>query len=405
MSCMLDTSVQVYETDRIEGPYLIQILIKNTSLTIQDMQLAVIGDRTPIAGRNRLLDDLKPHCRLAYFDRVEPNPRTCDVMAIMEDPAFTGCNVILGIGGGSVLDTAKALAMLAANSGAANGGVTNGGSLDEYLGNSPQRSITHPSLPLTLIPTTAGTGSEVTKVGVYTTAEGRKYTLGSPLMMAQNAVLSGEFLDGIPPALCASAGFDALDHALESIWNKNATPHTREIAEEAAVEVLTWLPRAYRLSLGHNDDDPALVRRMILRAACRAGTAFNITGTAAGHALSFILSEDWHIPHGTACACTLLDLFDLSAAQEETAASLGRLGARLFSQSGESSIASLRNHIADLMNEMNIPQTFAEMGIELTRQDIDVHFDRAFSDPKMHNHLPGATKDNIYPLLIRKCQG
>jgi len=229
----LNTPVEVHEFDRMDAEDLARILKKYVSPANADSRFrtALVCDKTPLAERDRIIKGLDSLTEVVLFDRVEPNPRTVDIMEMFGGPDFKNIDIVLGIGGGSVLDSAKALAMLAAN----------GGSLEEYLGASPTRTISNASIPLVLIPTTAGTGSEVTKVGVYTSPEGRKHTLGSPLMMAKAAVLSGAMLATVPPGLCAATGFDALDHALESIWNKNATNETRAISEEAAVEVLSWL--------------------------------------------------------------------------------------------------------------------------------------------------------------------
>jgi alcohol dehydrogenase class IV len=242
-------------------------------------------------------------------------------------------------------------------------------------------------------------------------------------MMAKSAVLCGSLLDRIPPVLCASTGFDALDHAMESIWNKNTDDTTRQMAEDAAVEVLTWLPLAYKnealvkaggkkVPENHNK-----VCMRMLRASCMAGAAFAITGTAAGHALSFILSEDWHTAHGNAYAFTLLEIFDFAAGETQTALSLERIMKRLdpvkhggtdpagnpASPGGLTSVKALRDHIATMMDNMKIPRTFKDLGITLNPGNIDTHFDRAFSDPKMWNQIPKATKENIYPLLEKKC--
>jgi alcohol dehydrogenase class IV len=315
--------------------------------------------------------------------------------------AFKKTDLILGIGGGSVLDSAKALAMLAAN----------GGELDQYLGNHPERSITKPSLPLVLIPTTAGTGSEVTKVGVYSSAEGRKYTLGSPMMMATSAILAGSILGAIPPKLAAATGFDALDHALESIWNKNATDHTKNIAETAAVEVFIWLPQVYEQALLLQQGKPVdteqyvILCRNMLHASCMAGSAFSITGTAAGHALSFVLSEDWHVPHGTACAFTLLDIFDLAAGEEAVEQSLVRIWEKLHGSEGsvKEKVKHLREYISSLMKHMGMPVSFKDIGVTLTKKEIGTRFSRAFDDPKMWNQIPKATRKNIYLILESKC--
>jgi alcohol dehydrogenase class IV len=404
MRLSLNTPVEIHEFDRIETRELCALAVQDTGAGgkhTKPFRAAVVCDKTPIKGRDRILEALGKHWDITIFDQVEPNPRTVDIMAMLEKEDFSSFSIVLGIGGGSVLDSAKALAMLAAN----------GGSLDDYLGASPSKTISKPSLPLTLIPTTAGTGSEVTKVGVYTSGDGRKYTLGSPLMMAKKAVLCGSLLDGIPPALCASTGFDALDHALESIWNKNADDTTRQMAEDAAVEVLTWLPLAdknavrikadgTRVPKNHN-----MVCMRMLRASCMAGTAFSITGTAAGHALSFVLSEEWHVAHGTACAFTLLDIFDLAVTEEKTAKSLGRIMKRFDPAQDDRAgpVKALRSRISSMMDDMNIPRTFKDLGIQMRPENINVHFGRAFSDPKMWNQIPVAAEENIYPLLERKC--
>ncbi|MDR3116057.1 MAG: iron-containing alcohol dehydrogenase [Treponema sp.] len=402
MRLTLNTPVEIHEFDRIEARELFSIAAAGTGGEhTKSFRMAVVCDTTPIAGRERLLESLGRLCELTIFDRVEPNPRSADIMAMLAKEDFSSFNAVLGIGGGSVLDSAKALAMLASN----------GGSLDDYLGASPSKVISKPSLPLTLIPTTAGTGSEVTKVGVYTSKEGRKFTLGSPLMTAKSAVLCGSLLEGIPPALCASTGLDALDHALESIWNKNADDTTRQMAGDAAVEVLTWLPVVYKnavtLKAGGTTDREKqhTACRMMLRASCMAGAAFSVTGTAAGHALSFILSEDWHVPHGTACAFTLLDIFDLARAEETVTKSLGQIMKKFDPTvtDGAGQVVVLRNHISSMMDDMNIPRTFRELGIQMWPENINAHFERAFSDPKMGNQIPRATKENIYPLLERKC--
>jgi alcohol dehydrogenase class IV len=409
MRVTLNTPVAINEFDRLEARELFAIITQSAGAdrdSAKPFRVAAVCDKTPIGGRDRILESLGKLCELKIFDRVEPNPRTADIMAILGQEDFSGFSVVLGIGGGSVLDSAKALAMLAVN----------GGSLDDYLGTTPSKTVSKPSLPLVLIPTTAGTGSEVTKVGVYTSREGRKYTLGSPLMMAKSAILCGSLLNGIPPILCASTGFDALDHALESIWNKNADDTTRQMAEDAAVEVLTWLPLAYKnaaliKAAGENRvlENHNMVWARMLRASCMAGTAFSVTGTAAGHALSFILSEDWHIPHGTACAFTLLDIFDLAVMEEKTAQSLVRIMRRLDQagspdpSGGSRPPETLRSRIAAMMDDMDIPRTFRDLGIPLSPENIDAHFDRAFSDPKMWNQIPRATRENIYPLLEKKC--
>jgi alcohol dehydrogenase class IV len=359
----------------------------------KDIRLAIICDKAPIPKRDSLIKELKENCVVSVFDTVRPNPLCTDIMEMYNTKEFENTDIILSIGGGSVLDSAKALAMLS----------TNKGSLEDYLGNTASRKITEKNLPLVLIPTTAGTGSEVTKVGVYTDPTGRKYTLGSPLMQAHTALLVGSFLDSIPPSLCASTGLDALDHALESIWNKNATEITILAAEQAAIEVLATLPKLYR-SIVEKKEDRKELQKQMLNASCLAGIAFNITGTASGHAISFILSEEWHVPHGAACAFTLLEVFDWACQEGRNRASLARISSHFNPEMKDESelIAKLRSTIASLIVEMKVPQTFKELGVPLQEQEIEAMFKRSFTDPKMHNQLPPMREKALYEMLGRK---
>ena len=360
-----------------------------------DGKIAIVTDNAPIESKARLIASFTKD-EAIVFDNVQPNPRTADIMQMFGDPAFSSCSVIVGIGGGSVLDSAKALAMLR----------TNGGSLDDYLGNTPKRKIEKRCATLILLPTTAGTGSEVTKVGVYTSANGRKYTLGSPLMHAHKAVLVQDFVVKAPPALVASTGLDALDHALESIWNKNAKPETLELSIAAAIEVLSNIRTMYDSSVAIRngkavDESAYRAARKMLHASCMAGMAFNLTGTAAGHALSFVLSETWHVPHGTACAFTLNGVFALSCQNEVTRKYLAKVSRHFHRQikSEDKLVAALQKDVADLTVYLHQPQRFADLGIMLSEDKIDENFERSFDDPKMWNQLPVATKQNIYPLL------
>ncbi len=390
ISSML-TPVHVLAFEDIDAYQLHQIL-GNCVGRFSDLAVAVVRDDAPIPRRDELIDGLRNYCEVATFENVRPNPTCADIMEMFCTPTFRQADVVLAIGGGSVLDSAKALAMLA----------TNGGELESYLGNRPRLSVTKKSLPLVLLPTTAGTGSEVTKVGVYSSDSGRKYTLGSPLMSAHTALLVGSFIDSVPGKLCASTGLDALDHALESIWNKNATDVTRRAAEDAAVEVLTWLPQLYQSVMDGKTD--RFVQQKMLQASCMAGIAFSITGTAAGHAISFVLSEDWHVPHGMACAFTLLEVFDMAKDEPETGASLARIGRHFHPElkKQEELVDALRGQIAAHIQEMRIPRTFKELSVELSAEEIPRRFERSFSDPKMHNQKPEFSPDRLYAMLENK---
>lgn len=358
--------------------------------SVDPLTFGIIVDDAPVSAKKTLIEGLASKTTVHIFDRVQPNPQSTDIMQMYGDPRFAACDLLIGIGGGSVLDSAKALAMLASN----------GGELDSYLGNAPTLKVEKASAPLVLIPTTAGTGSEVTRVGVYTDSTGRKHTLGSPLMYARLAILDASMLDSVPPALCAATGLDALDHALESIWSKNSTPITRMIARKAAIEVLETLPELHEAIVTKKEDRRELQERMLI-ASAKAAIAFNLTGTAAGHAISFILSEEWHVPHGLGCAFTLLEIFDWAQGDKAVKGELAKIGSSLDANliDEESRVATLRRAIAALMDTLSIPRTFADLGVNLASAEV---FARSMEDPKLHNQLPPLSKEQLFAIIEGK---
>lgn len=392
MTAALLSTTQLYSMMTLKGAELAQML-RYAARTQEGLRVAVVTDNAPIPAKAALLEALQAHCQVEIFDQVQPNPRTEDIQAMVQDSRYDTCHIVLGIGGGSVMDSAKAMAMLKAN----------GGMLEEYLGLTPTRAIEKRSIPLVLVPTTAGTGSEMTKVGVYTDKTGRKHTLGSPLMSAYAAFLVASLLDSMPLGLCASTGLDALDHALESLWNKNSTPLTREVSRSAAIQVLSTLGRLYDAIESGSRERRALQMTM-LEASAEAGIAFNMTGTAAGHAISFILSEQWHIPHGLACAFTLLDIFDWAMQEPENREEIALLSSHFHSEQTQADalVQLLRKDIEQLMQHLHIPRTFSELSLHPDRTMIEQCFKRSLDDPKLHNQTPPLSEASLYALLEKK---
>ncbi|NBK23343.1 MAG: iron-containing alcohol dehydrogenase [Spirochaetia bacterium] len=392
MIASIASPVHIVSSTELDGEMLADIL-RYTALKAGRLKVAVILDNAPIKEKDALVEHLKSVFDVQVFSDVQPNPRTADIMRMFSDASFAGSDLVLGIGGGSVLDSAKALAMLS----------TNGGELDQYLGLNATRSVQCRSLPLVLIPTTAGTGSEVTKVGVYTAESGRKYTLGSPLMHAYTAVLAANLLHGVPASLCAATGLDALDHALESIWNKNSTPLTRQLARRAALKVLTTLPKLYE-AIETGAAERTVLQRQMLEASCEAGIAFNLTGTASGHAISFVLSEEWHIPHGLSCAFTLGEVFAWAVQDRNNRTEIATLSRCLHPdlKDEEALVQRLAEDINDLLSKLSIPRTFSELSLNLDSNQIRSLFRRAMEDPKLHNQTPPMQEEDLYRLLEAK---
>lgn len=392
MIASIVSPVHILSSTELDGNTLADILCY-TAGKMGRLKVAVILDNAPIKEKEMLVEHLKSVFDVQIFSEVQPNPKTLDIMSMFSDIRFAASDLVLGIGGGSVLDSAKALAMLS----------TNGGELDQYLGKNATRSVQSRALPLVLIPTTAGTGSEVTKVGVYTAESGRKYTLGSPLMHAHTAVLAANLLHGVPASLCAATGLDALDHALESIWNKNSTPLTRQLARQAALKVLTTLPKLYQ-AIETGASERIGLQMQMLEASCEAGVAFNLTGTASGHAISFILSEEWHIPHGLSCAFTMSDVYAWAVQDSNNRKELAALSHCLHPEEREESalVKLLAQDIKNLLERLAIPRTFADLSLSLDSSQIRLLFQRAMEDPKLHNQTPPLSEEALYTLLEAK---
>jgi phosphonate metabolism-associated iron-containing alcohol dehydrogenase len=197
--------------------------------------------------------------------------------------------VIVALGGGSAMDTAKVVAASDGDFARVRTYVETGKGA-EKLGRTP----------IIAVPTTAGTGSEVTCwATVWDTANKKKYSLSRPELYPEVAILDPEVTLGIPRALTVSTGLDALSHALESLWNTNANPVSANNAVFAAQEVLECLPPLAKDL--HNLE----LRSRLMRASLFAGLAFSNTKTALAHSMSYHFTLHHGVPHGIACSFSL----------------------------------------------------------------------------------------------------
>jgi len=228
------------------------------------------------------------HTEAVVFDRVKPDSGSHLIDEAVKELKQTGCDGVVGIGGGSSLDTAKAVAALA----------TNPGSCIDYVG---LHKVRNPPLPMVAIPTTAGTGSEVTLWSVFTDeSRNVKVAIGSTLLYPAVALCDPELTLGLPPALTAATGMDALAHAVECYTNNACQPISAALAL-GAIELIGANLRSAALN-GRDRNS----RYAMLLASTMAGIAMNATRLGLAHALAMPLgSWDVRIPHGTILAMTL----------------------------------------------------------------------------------------------------
>ncbi len=225
--------------------------------------------------------------RWETYDQVGPNPLVSACREAGERARTIGARFIIGIGGGSPLDASKAAAVFAAN-----GGLTN----DKLF----SLQWEHPALPLALVGTTAGTGSEVSAVSVLTIDEtGRKKSITHPQCYARIAFADPQYTASMPRSVTVSTALDALSHATEGFLS----PRCSDFAAHSAGKALPMLWEGLT-ALGRGES-PDGYRETLYYGSLWAGLTLNAMGTAFPHPFGYVLTEDFGIPHGRACTAFL----------------------------------------------------------------------------------------------------
>lgn len=268
------------------------------------------------------------------FGGVEQNPQLSGVEETVKLAREHGADAIIGIGGGSAIDAAKFAAAITLDGGDA---------IEYYRG---ARPFPAKRLPVVAVPTTAGTGSEVTQVSVISHSTEKK-TINNPAFMPLAAIVDPELCMSVPPRTTMNTGLDALAHALEGFWSVQHQPICELMTAEAVCLILENLEKAYR------DGSDKDARSALSYAATLGGLAFALPKTAASHACSYPLSEDYHLPHGEACAFTLDSLVHINADE--------RLEA-LCRKVGLSGTEELAQRIAELKKLGGLRTRLSELG-------------------------------------------
>ncbi|MDR1518540.1 MAG: iron-containing alcohol dehydrogenase [Planctomycetota bacterium] len=233
------------------------------------------------------------------FSELSPNPDVEEVECCVATVRESGAGFLVALGGGSSMDCAKAASVVA------------GTDRTVRHFHSEKGLIREPGLPVIAVPTTAGTGSEVTNVAVLTdAAKNFKGPMASDYMYVKLAIVDPTLTVSVPKQVTASTGLDVLSHALEGYWSRNHQPICDAMALYAADLVFKHLETAYR------DGSDIGAREQMCVASLLAGLAFAHPKTAASHACSFPLTNVYHLPHGEACAFTLDWLIRVNAGAE-----------------------------------------------------------------------------------------
>lgn len=232
------------------------------------------------------------------FDEIGPNPKLTDCMTAAEKAIAAGVDFVLGIGGGSALDAAKCIAVLAANP-----GLTQAQLYAFDWTNAP--------LKIVAVGTTAGTGSEVTKVSVITTPDGRKKSFHHEAIFPVLALGDPNYTMSLPPMVTRSTMVDVLAHCAESFFSRSANHISRMYAVEGIRLLLPVMGEMAENGCENLDYD---TREKLYCASIYGGLAINVTGTCFPHTMGYLLTETFGIPHGTACAVFQKDFYEYNKA-------------------------------------------------------------------------------------------
>lgn len=282
------------------------------------------------------------------YDKVEADPPERVILEATEQAKAFGAAGVVSIGGGSSLDVAKLVALL----------VPGNDVLKETYGIGKAKG---PRLPLLLVPTTSGTGSEVTPVSVVTTGTNEKMATLSPLLLPDIALVDPELTYGLPPHVTAATGIDAMVHAIEAYasMSANNNPISRMLAKQA----LTLMGASLETAVHKGDDKQARYNMML--GAMMAGQAFANSPVAAVHALAYPIGGHFHVPHGLSNALVLPHVlrFNCKMAPQPYAELAPYAFPELARLEGQERAEAFCDALAALSKRCNLPQRLREVNI------------------------------------------
>jgi alcohol dehydrogenase class IV len=335
----------------------------------------VVAGRSSQRRINRLSYDLLPGHKVTPAPFVPTDPTAESIQGLLDFTRKVSPDWIIAIGGGSVLDSAKAAAVLAGNE---------GNVLGHMRG---EQAIEAAGIPVVAIPTTAGSGSEVTPFASITDSANRqKISLSHEHIYPKFALLDPSVTLSLSGRQTAISGMDALSHAIEGYWSNRATAESDSFGIAAAAQALTALPDAYERGC---DLD---ARRAMLEASLLAGLTISNARTTAVHAVSYPITVIYDVPHGMACGMLLPSFIRYNAGALE-----GKKEERLLSRLEMSSMPQLASTVESMKERIGLPSRLGELGI--TGKDIETIVGSGFRPDRMSNNPRNVTPEVLHRLL------
>jgi len=309
----------------------------------------------------------------SILSNVEPNPTFESCQSAINFADTLRYDGVIAIGGGSVMDTAKVVLAFM------------GTGIKDIARLLQVTSQYENKVPSVFIPTTHGSGSEVTMWGtVWNMKEKKKYSIAHPELYPDKAILDGTLTLSLPIDISFSTTLDALSHSFEAIWNKNSNPRSTNYAIEAICLILANIERL--------TEEPQNIdlRNILLKASNIAGLAISNTKTAAAHSISYPLTINFNIPHGIACSLPLLPLLHINkdSINKEINLIIEKLGLINFSELDD----CLKRIFSGLFKS-----NLRKWGI--IQSNIDKLVDQSFTKDRMENNIEALTKSDVRTIL------
>ncbi|MBM7095350.1 MULTISPECIES: iron-containing alcohol dehydrogenase [Alteribacter] len=325
---------------------------------------------------------------VVVFNKVEPNPPVRLVSEGSKVYAEEGCNGLVAVGGGSSMDTAKAIGVEA----------THEGTVLDYEAAEGKKPLENRIPPLTTIPTTAGTGSEVTQWAVITDEDREfKFNTGGPLIAAHLTIIDPKLHVSMPPHVTAMTGVDALAHAIECYTMKFAQPITDSVALTAMEYAATYIRRAYA------DGEDLEARYGMAQAAMLAGLSYGSESAGAAHAMSQTLGGIIPVAHGQAVAAMMGPVmeFNWKGNPEKFARMAQAFGINTFNMTTEEAARAAVNWMYELVEDLDIP-SLEEQGVPADQ--LERFAKEAMNDPQTVGNPRDLTVRD-YEWIYKRCFG
>jgi len=300
--------------------------------------------------------------KAAIFAGAEPNPTDSSVMEGAEIYKKENCDMIVAVGGGSPMDCAKAVGIVAKN----------GGEINDYEGIG---KVTKGIPPLIMVNTTAGTASEMTSFTIITdTKRHIKMAIVDPRITPDVAVNDPELMISMPPALTAATGMDALTHAVEAYVSTMATPTT----DASAIKAIELISKYLRKAVAHGED--VKTRDMMAHAEYLAGIAFNNASLGYVHSMAHQLGGLYDLPHGVCNAILLpyVEMYNKEVCPERFADIAKAMGEKVEGLSPEEAADKAIDAIKKLAADIGIPSGLKELGAR--EEDLELLAENAMQD-------------------------